>query len=189
LEIEEIIREKFPLIVDEKNYNGSRVVLFKRDSVYKQKHYFETINDYEKPYAVWDQNQGMIDSAIAFSGKYSCSLDEKKIYSPGYTLDYKDFPCQDSCILNISVNAFMPENATAEIVFTVEKPGRENEWSGSRIQYILHARQKWGKAFLTRIVGTNYEPNDKMKIYIWNTGKEKIYIDDFCIQIDPIRKK
>lgn len=189
LEIKEIIREKFPVIVEEKDYNGAEVILFKRDSLYKRKCIYFTKNDFEKQYLMWEFDSTMLDTIVFLSGKKSCILDEKNIYSAGFVSEYSNFPVKEySCIVSVSVDAFLTKNAKAEIVFSIEKPGRENEWFGSKINNTVCEKQKWGRAFLTHILGTKYEPKDKIKIYIWNTGKDKLYIDDFCIHIYAMKK-
>lgn len=183
-----IIMEKYPCIVEEKQYfSNSFVTLMSKGSASKKSIVFESINNFEWKEKFWDTDPATIDSVNVFSGKYSCKLDEKKVYSSCLRLSYSDFPIKDSCWACVSAQVQLCEGATAELVLSVEKSGRELEWYSTRIQDFKTSEDKWGKVFLAHILGSDLRTNDIIKAYVWNTGKQKVYVDDLKFVVYHLR--
>lgn len=53
-------------------------------------------------------------------------------------------------------------------------------WSGSKFQHYLEPG-KWGKVFLNFTMPDDISDDDILKIYVWNPGRNTVYLDDFEI--------
>ncbi|MBI5218945.1 MAG: glycosyltransferase family 39 protein [Bacteroidia bacterium] len=183
LEIYEIIREKYPRIREQKKYFGSSVILFEKDSTCKRTSLFSTFNDFERHCNYWESNKSLFDSSVFLSGGKSYKIDSVTMYSATFAIKNSELKPADSCLVSISVNGFLTKNATAELVLSVEKKGREkeNEWYSSALHKYIKEHGKWGKVYLTKYLKGDLSPEDIIKVYVWNTGKNNVYIDDFKI--------
>lgn len=184
-----IIMDKYPCIIEEKNYfPNSFITLLGKDPSCKKSGIFESLNDFEHEEKLWETDKSMIDTANYFSGRNSCRLDDKKVYSSCFRTNYASLPVKDTCWICVSANVLLTDGATSELVFSVEKPGRENEWYGTKIQDVVKVPGKWEKVYLAHILGIDMKPDDIIKAYVWNTGKGKVYVDDLKFTVYPFQR-
>ncbi|RLG88470.1 MAG: hypothetical protein DRO16_05065, partial [Thermoprotei archaeon] len=74
------------------------------------------------------------------------------------------------------------ENTSAKIVFDIIQNGTSILWTGLQVTYIVKPKN-WGNVKFEIPVPENITSNDKLKIYIINSGKTQVLVDDFRLSM------
>jgi len=186
-EIPDIIMTKFPFILKQKNYSGlAEITLFGRkdepnsikllNAMYSANNSFENGN-------LWGTDKKLLSNENSFSGEYSIKMDSTGIYGPTFSTSLADIDCKNVNKIKVSLNVFATDDfSKAILVLSLESKDNDLvQWSGSKFEYYL-VKGKWGTVFLTTYIPQLFTPEDRVKIYVWNPGKETFYIDDFKIE-------
>jgi hypothetical protein len=185
-EVEDIIRTKYPCILHRKNYSGlSEVTVYSRNQSEQCLKMPDPIkvtgNDFDEG-MIWGGSEANLDSNFAYSGKFSFRMDAKTEYSPAFVIRVADVNNSKFDRIKVSLWAFSPDVITnMPIVISIENNKKGGYiWASSHIENFIEPK-KWGQAFFNFEVPEILSPDDVLKIYIWNVGKNVIYIDDEII--------
>ena len=170
---------------DKNNQEYLEEILIKKASSYRARG-FEKF-DFETK----DQGQDSLrfSSDIVQSGTYSYIMNATDEFCPGTEVAVAELRNAKGEKLSVSISHYFeeiqPENPPL-IVFSVQneeglylyqtweiRPTRRDVWEASNFRYPL---PEWDS------------PDDICKVYVWNKGKQKFYVDDFTISLlEPIK--
>ncbi len=153
------------------------------DIFYNHSLLYSTINDFEANYPNWNGDVSTCDTTIFFSGRKSFKLNSERIYSSTFSAKYSEITSADSCIINITTDAYITEGAEAHLVFTTERNGKTKIWDSSPLHKNITKPDCWNKIYLTQFIKSNILPDDTVGVYIWNTGKKEVYVDNIKIEV------
>ena len=185
-EIDLLIRDKYPCIIQRINYGGlSEVTLYSQtisDSCLRlPEPAFTFVRNFD------EENQrpqygNNLDTTFFISKPNAFVLDSTTQYSPGYQAKASEINGGNFSRVEVELAAFsMEEIKNTIIVASLENEGETYFWRGSQVQNFVFPK-KWGKGFLSCQIPEIKNPEDVLKIYVWNPGKSKIYIDDLEIR-------
>ena len=166
------------IVYDEKHFN-SQITLFgkldscKRDSVF----YLRT--DFEKYRPVFLYDTSKFDTSHFHSGKRSLYIDPKSEFCIMVKSSAKNIFIENNC-LNISTWIFPTDTFNAEMVMDVGDK-TNHEWRSILLKPFVKSIGKWQEVFATFKLSASAFPDDEVKIYLWNPGKNSFYLDDFTI--------
>lgn len=187
-EITAIVRTKYPCIIENIDYQGlSGITLYTDQSgngipCIKDTALFQVINNFEGK-DLWGSDSKKLSTEFSVSGKYSILLDSTVEFGPTYQSVLQHINTWPFKLLRISVDAKMvEEGCDAQIVADLARPdGKSYGWASANFNNFLTINEK-GKVFFTYYLPENINPKDQLKVYIWNHGLKKVYVDDFRIQ-------
>jgi len=187
-EIPEIIKDKYPNLIDKELYFNSETYLFGRNKIKKfiqNKYLFSTLLDFESHALEWNGDSAFLSSDFAFSGEYSEKLSNEHEYSYVFSRRIGDVFKSQENIINISVMGnFVKENSDANLVVSLSSPeGEAYSWKGMNFSYFIKKPYEWRKIYHSVRFHNIQSPDDIIKVYVWNNGGKPIYIDDFKITV------
>ena len=185
-EVYEIIRMKYPRILEQYNYKKASITLFSKDENYQRTSLYSNYNDFEAEYPNWSGDLSTYDTTIAFQGQRSFKLDSITIYSSTFSAKYADITDTGNCLINIITDAYLTDNATAELVLETVRNGKTNQWFSSSLHKFCSKPYSWNKVILTKLIKSDLLPDDIIKVYVWNAGKKDVYIDNLRIEVYPV---
>ncbi len=182
--INEIIRNKFPNIVERDSFFNSEITLFSRKSsgeserttIYQKTYDFEEIKPVGK-------DSMLVSEDFAHSGTHSIKLDNNTEYSPGIT-ETLGAISSTAGIVNASVWVYLPDtNTIASMVITFEANGKATDWYSVPLKDYTHQPNKWAQIVGSKSIPNGSAANDLMKVYIWNQDKKTLYFDDLEVKV------
>lgn len=136
-----------------------------------------TKNDFEQLYKNW--SQGNISKSTAFSGDSAEKLDSTITYGSTYKNKSKNF-LEDVVQLDIEGYFKYEEEATPQIVFQVDRDGKNIYWKNKLIT--TTDNNEWDKVkFSVDLSSLSIESNDEIAIYIWNENRKNVWVDNLTI--------
>ncbi len=137
-------------------------------------------NDFEKK-SGWF-SEGNISTEKSKSGKHSCLVSGDSPYSATWSSLAANFASCQYVDANVWYYADEPVKE-GKLVISFEKPdGQSIEWNGKGLAEISVQGKDWNQAKMqVKIPALN--PGDIIKVYLWSPAGEKIFIDDFSLQI------
>lgn len=180
----QIIKNKFPLVIENHFYFNSEVTLFKKgsDSV-SFKLLFQKKIDFEDSSS---ENELLVrNNSFAHTGSNSQKLNDQTEFSISYTENLRDIKHTKNTMVSGSAWFFTPDSsADAALVLSFERYGKPFEWySNDFKKYNLHPG-KWQQIVITRPLPELKTGNETIKFYVWNPNKQTFYIDDLELKIE-----
>lgn len=135
-------------------------------------------------------DQGLLDTAVCYSGKKSFRMNADVIYSPMLKIPYSEITKKDHAWIRFTVWFYPihdPKDNPTEIVihfFHNEKPYQYQGYSLANVPYELN---KWNKATVDYLTPSPFSEDDEMRAYVWHRGTKEVYIDD--IQVEAFETK
>lgn len=122
---------------------------------------------------------------ITPSGEYCASTDSVNPYSPTLKLKFKDF--DNTLPRKIRASAWIyTSSITCDggLCFQIKNEQGENKlWISKSIKQSVTKEKYWTKVEIEApITREMYSPENELSLYLWNTGKEKIFVDDFYLE-------
>lgn len=184
-----IIQEKYPYLIERKHYFNSEFYFFsknKNDSLHGIKNYshvFTQTYEFEnKNFS--PANQILMDSTESNKNTFEV-MNDKIEFSSTFTKPLNELTKSSSCIVHASV-LLKPSHIDddALIVFSIDHGNENYFWSGLNLKPYLTKVGEWNKCFFSTRLPILKAPNDKISIYIYNQFKKLIQIDNFTIKIE-----
>lgn len=146
------------------------------------------INDFESGLSA-DQMK-YTSTEYKTSGKQSMVLSPDFIYSPAKEDNLKNLPGYSNISLRASVRILIPSPAEKDDVLLVVGVDDENKkvykYNVSKSSETNYKPGKWFELSYTDVVDRNTPVNGTYKVYVWYTGKNKIYVDDLKLEWMPV---
>ncbi len=184
-----VILDYFPSIVEQKNYAGGTTYLFSKDSPPAGDSIPDILDFETEPSVSWSPlSEKYICDSLSFSGNYSYLIDSLSEWSPSYSSNLIEIISNKNNFIDISLkvnsNDILQETL---IVAAIESNNKSIHWSSSSFEdFNINGTRKnrWFSVHHS-IKLSDIElniTNPQLKIYIWNKGRDHMYIDDFKIQ-------
>ena len=164
-EIPEMIKRKFPCVLyDEKHFNSEVTLFGKNDSCRRDTIFYAAIGfdrrstERERIYFIWDSTKK--DTLRSHSGKYSLSSESKDKFCITLRTSVKNIFRDNSGCVNVSAQVYTKGKFNSQFVMEVGK---------------------WQEIFATFELPASAYPDDEVRIYLWNPGKNTFYLDDFTV--------
>ena len=138
------------------------------------------------------QNVNTITDKEAYSGNRSCELNGDNEFSVTYQIPVNDLD-KIGIINNIKFSVYVKSDAqkidNAKIVLCIVNKDKNDEWMSQDLTTSENEIGKWiKKDFEFNVNPQAYSTNNSLlKIYVWNSKKEKFFVDDLNIQFSGIK--
>jgi len=143
---------------------------------------FESTNDFENRNESWIPAGCTVDSLNKYEGKYSFKLDENVEYSPTLKIEIGKLGKLEFDV-STKVFALLPEKSKAELVLEIERNGKSLEWYSATISHDAAIQTVWKSTNLKHHF-SNLQPGDILKVYVWNSGKKTVFIDNLEVKVE-----
>lgn len=146
------------------------------------------LNDFESNLS--EEESRLVSTKISSSGKNSIELNSTYIYSPVATGKLSSLPGKGNGSIRASVKVLNPEiseQGQVNLVVSVEGPDhtvikynlvKDNEFSGKP--------DEWKTLSFSDMIDRFSPADGSYKIYVWYTGKGKVYVDDLKLEFMPV---
>ncbi len=144
-------------------------------------------NGFEKPAEGWNTNS-IVETRRAYSGSHAGYLDSLHQFSPGIAIrvgHLSNLPA--ACYVTGEIMVWDSTRGASNgalVVLSSDSihPG-ENWWQGFKLNDVPQERLKtWRKCTFSLMLPEFSNPNGILKVYIWNTGKKPMLVDDFVVR-------
>jgi hypothetical protein len=143
-------------------------------------------NTFENPGDSWDPT--FISSDTVHRGKNSLRMDARMEYSPGFTRPVSGLPADSGTrqlrvSLYVNIPAVMADRNTL-VVISVEHNGKPYSYSAAGLNTPKTRPGKWERITLSAPLPKFISPQDLVKVYVWNPGKQVFYLDDIRLDLE-----
>jgi hypothetical protein len=128
-------------------------------------------------------------SEIVRSGSYSYLMNEANEFSPGIEMPIKDLNTTEGARISASIfhhfNSAPQENPPL-LVLSLQKKEKIFFYQAWEIRPVMF--HEWEESSFEHALPEWKSPNDILKVYIWNKGRQQFHIDDFSISLrEPLK--
>jgi hypothetical protein len=151
--------------------------------VYKQLYF----NDFESNLP--EDQRKHFTTDFSKSGKQSVVMDPDFIYSPGIEGKLKSLPGISNLSLRASAQVMNPTSEQGNIILVMSTEDPEHKlykYITAKDTETKYKPGEWFDISLTEVFERNIPKDGSYKIYIWYTGKNKIYVDDLKLEYMPV---
>jgi hypothetical protein len=186
-ETHDLIKFYYPFVVHDIDYEGlSAITLFSKnpDFAVEQVQPVFSIQSNFKPGDHWRVAASALDTSVVYQGKYSIHMNPDIEYGPTFEIPAGDIGMTEGCTVKIRAMVNSPlESSKAFIIFSLEQwDAPVYSWVASSVSNYA-VPNVWSPVFLTVPVNELKSTRDILKIYIWNPGKEHLYVDGIQIEV------
>ena len=185
-EIDQIVQQYYPYIIERDSFFNSGLILFSKvkcDGLdFNRKILFEENNSFEKP--LWVNDSSCIVSGVAHSGTHATQLTESIEYGSTFSAKIKDVHLIMGNTIQLScwINTAEVLNG-ASLVFSINRGENSVVWRSVNLQDFVIKENSWSQVFMAYTIAEDLEQEDDIKVFIWNTTKQKFIADDFLIRV------
>ena len=175
VDVEDIIRSKYPYIVRMKDFgNFSSVSLYGRE---KGKSFDQANNLTEIKSNSASFNSETLLSVNGAKQETVYKMDTSAEYSPGIELSFDEFIHKDNLIIVAETDFYAPENSgDAVLVISIEtSDGANIYWKGAVSKYI-ETPGNWSHVINTLKLDYEIPKGARLKVYFWNKDKKLVYL-------------
>lgn len=181
MEVEEIIRQYFPVKTSVKSSGKTNVTAFSK--VGSREAIFSSFNDFEQAYPYWTGDPAKNDTTTRFSGNYSWRLDSAQPGSPALVATFGELGATDVTRIVASAQVLLTSGADAALYILIERDGK-NLWQRSVccLEMIEYPNQ-WTKILIA--AEPDFQPlaSDVLKVFFWINGNRELLVDDFSVRL------
>lgn len=142
------------------------------------------VNGFEQvdAFGLWNNVNAKYDTS-AYSGNYVCHLDASQEYGPGVAIDItEDLANQNVRLSFEAAYRFVDAVTAASMVISISDQSRSYYWSNYPIS---GSYGEWFKSGFTTTIPADYMPvGATIKIYVWNSRKQVIDIDEARFEME-----
>ncbi|MBK7181541.1 MAG: hypothetical protein IPH89_00700 [Bacteroidetes bacterium] len=131
-------------------------------------------------------NKSYLDTTYSRSGKNSYVLSKENEFSLVYEKPYSHITQKDHLWIRITLWFFPTQKLDinpADIVIHLNHNGKAFQYTGFHLDSNPYKINEWNKYSVDYLTPYIQDEDDKIVTYLWFIGKQKIYIDDFQIEI------
>ncbi len=131
----------------------------------------------------WGSMYTIKETDIAHTGKRVTVIDSSNIYSVGLVKPVKSISTDkfDSVVFTYWVYFKSPKAAAKSVVSIDDVTGKNIFWAGNIVNEKAKELNKWIEVKDGFKLPASINPEHFIKLYLWNTSKEEILIDDMNV--------
>jgi len=186
LEINEIIKTKYPYLIDRKFFFNSEYFLYSKEKGNSNINdvEFNLFTDFNKDIGLFKNNDQCYSFIDGIDSSRCIELNCNFEYSPGIEVNANEFYRNEYSILNLSAMVRKLEiDAKAELVVQFKNNDSISSWQGMNTSIFTKDTTNWHRVYFSLSLPKNSLLTDKLNIYFWNTSKKRMLFDDFRITI------
>ena len=149
-------------------------------AVYKQFY----LNDFEG--SLTEEQMKFVSTEKQSSGKQSILLTALNTYSPAAEAKLQNLPGAGTISLRATARILNPsqsEKGQIILVLSIDDPDHKvYRYIIAKDSETANTSGEWFNITLTDVVDRNIPANGNYKVYVWYTGKEKIFVDDLKLE-------
>ena len=187
-EINEIIQEKYPYLIEKQLYFNSEYYLYSKQAADNGKNLDLLVHSFCTNFDTIAPNFSAIpwlssDSTISFIGNYQL-LDNAVEYSSTFSIPINKLITQTSDIVHFSVmvNCIDEVDKDALMVCSINNGSENYFWFGTNLSNFVNQASTWTKCYQSIRLPELRAADDVISFYIYNPKKHRILIDDMCIR-------
>jgi hypothetical protein len=128
----------------------------------------------------WINQQTVKNVPNPHSGFSASVIDSAHNYSLGFSKPIENISNDKFKEVEVSYWVFAKsDQAKANTVFSVDFNGKNVDWSGRAVPF---RKDAWTEVKETYKISDKAQPNNQLSVYVWNTSKEELLIDDFKLR-------
>jgi ABC-type cobalt transport system substrate-binding protein len=136
----------------------------------------------------WDQN--LLSWNIVHRGRCSFIMDGRTEFSPGLYITAAAFPKDIVDLLSPGIRASayiylpeLPSKINTLLVISFEHKNKPYSYTAINLNEQKLRPGRWNRVSLSSPIPAFKSPDDMLKVYIWNPGKQLFYLDDFRVEV------
>ena len=130
------------------------------------------------------QKQNTLTSKTSYSGRFSQVTDTLNICSfQIFDTITQNKNKQESLIWSKAMLYVSNIKADGLMAIAITRNGQTIFWKGTSIQDFIKEEKVWTPVFYNSIMPDGIQVNDRICVYLWNTGEKEILIDDLEFKI------
>jgi hypothetical protein len=185
VEGEDIIRSRFPYLIDNHDYESySSVALFARDKgkTWEQANDLTLIKSYQS-----SLNKDAVPVNLSVLKESAHWMDSTSEYSPGIEINLDDIngiKKGTKVILQAETDLLTLNNSGGSaLVISIETAqGESLQWKGAVSEYV-ETPGKWCHIINTLKINSGFPKGAKLKVYFWNKDKKTLYLRNLNLKV------
>ena len=130
----------------------------------------------------WGQMSSLTDEK-AFSGKKSSKTGNGNDFSIAFSFPFQKIPDTSRNICNVEFQLFQSSiDKTPKLVIALSGENIDFNWHGKELINFTKTINEWSKISYSYKIPKAAQQGDLIKVYVYNPGKNIIYIDDLKIE-------
>ncbi|MDD4144167.1 MAG: hypothetical protein PHN68_05990, partial [Prolixibacteraceae bacterium] len=179
-----VIQDYFPSIAEQRNYAGGTTYLFSKDPQPVSNENVDILSFESEPSKSWSPlNEKYFCDSLSYSGSYSYHIDSLTEWSPSFSVDLNEIISNKYNFIDISIKVNCNINPKETLlVAALESNNNTIHWGATSFD-IFYKKNNWFTTHHSIKLSDIRFKNPQLKVYIWNKGKNNLYIDDFIISV------
>jgi hypothetical protein len=142
---------------------------------------FKTVNSFEEENIFWKKSTAFFTTDYCYTGQNSYLLKPGK-YSTVLEIKLDTLPYG---ILKIDASSFVFTQSVDKAVLVLAIDNKQGTilWQGADLFKDIIDKNAWNYIVNKTEYNNTLQQEAYLKVYIWNTGENDLYIDDFKVQI------
>jgi hypothetical protein len=185
-EVEMIIAEKFPYLVQYDPFFNAGVMVYSKDSTLPLAISPDTLvvvsNNFEMP--TWPDDEKFRTDSISLEGKWSMRMNPDQDYSTTYKSRADNLGFVRGSVFQMSCKYFS-DTLLTDVVFVVsiDRKGESVIWRGVQLHDFPIENKTWTSFYAGYKLVEDILPDDEVSLYFYNASKQKFFVDDFVFRV------
>jgi hypothetical protein len=185
-EVEMIIAEKFPYLVQYDPFFNAGVMVFSKDSTLPLATAPEVIttisNDFES--LNWPDDEKFRTDSIAANSKWSMRMNAEQEYSSTFRSGAANLGLKQGAVYQVSCK-YLADTVLADVVCVVSiaRKGENIVWRGVQLRDFPAKNNTWTTFYAGYKLVENILPDDEVSIYFMNASRQKFFVDDIVFRV------
>ena len=184
-ETEQIIRSYYPYRVQRDSFFNAGLVVYGKSGKPSEliKFLLDTVNTFESN--LWNNDVHLRAENVAFEGNASMRLTPENEFGSGVDLRTGDYRIQQGNTIECDVWINTEKlNKDAMIVMSLENAEQQSiTWRSRTLTDFVIPGKGWQRVYYAYRLAEDIQPDDRIKIYIWNSGKNSFNADNMRIRV------
>jgi hypothetical protein len=123
---------------------------------------------------------------ISFNGLKAYAMTPKVEYGPGIVKKIKKIPLLAGNYLWIKQRMFWNTSIKdVSLCVSLQQGDSVHFFRAQSVQDFHYQPGTWNTVFMAVKLPDNIDPEDELKVFTWNSGKQDFLIDDFSLKLYP----
>lgn len=186
-EVEMIIAEKFPYLVQYDPLFNAGVLVYSKDSTLPLAIVPEKMtivsNDFEA--LNWPDDSAFRTDSISFHGRWSMRMKPEQEYSSTFKSSALNLGFKTGSVYKMSCQYFS-DTLLSDVVFVVSvtRKGENVLWRGVQLHDFPSQKNTWTTVYVGYKLMETILPDDEVSFYFMNASKQSFFVDDLVLTVE-----